>query len=1639
MNFTIYTLGDLSSMTAMLNAVAMIFNDPIFNESGAIGGSAVRLVFLGVLAVVLLAGMTTMWRNGQGSPTIMLTVFVLWTTLGYTKATVTVVDIYSGSATTVDNVPLLVAVPGGVFTEVGQALGEKMQAAFSSADATAPALSTAGFINPLTYILSLRRVMASGMQPHVYNSLRYYAADCVLASDQAPSDIFESYRTLHELLDDDTFHDGFTSVFTNAFPRGTLASCLEASGYLKDNMTAWASVPFSTPANNMLKAGMGNNILRGASEMGKVAVLSSGGGLGASATVTPTSTDSSNVGQVLLDGLGRTSMSLASDVSAISASLAFLPGFSDGLMCGTPTPGITMADVNTCSLMSSDQDELARLIESARGGGFGRVAISSMGVFQAIWVALAPLMMLTILAHGSRGPKIFGAYLLLGLWVVSWLPVAYVVNYYIDLSFRQAVAQLGGSGTTFNLSQVYSLYRVAADKISVASDLMGAVPVLTMAILTGSVYAMTKVAGTTMPRPEGFNAHTGHMTTAASHQGLGSMAARFQQTGMTAASGEGFVKAGVQQDSVDFSAGAQHRMEHAARVAQGSEQGYARARESAMSAETGTRRTDSKGWDLASSYTKTLGKSRESSEAVGREILENLGFNEEAKDSAKAQATGSLAVQAGIGVLGNKAAAGMVGLIVKGRDLSVAEKKDLSERLSNSKAWKDTWKEGYEARGTLNDTQRQSLDKTTGLSETDRDAIQRSYKESRAAQESLQNAESFATNLGVGGKTNASTLAAGLTGGEVETFGRIADLAQNYHKDPERKRMLNAEFGGDSEAAQRFASQYGVLQNRAVSYGGREFIASSRNRAALAEMAFVQSGDSSGRFGALLEQSQRNQVFLATDRMRMPDENRLTVPMTPDVGGPKSITVDNVGSAVGSHLDPDKRRIAPLSPKPGVDAANRAADRSAAAGGIPMSDPRTGRERLDALAQSNEKRLKGLKVSGAQLTPEQIKDVGGSLTTQYSGMFDGIGGGWDDFATKHPAVAATAVAAFEVAPIAKGVQLLRGAKMAAAGGDAAYTAAKNVTKDQGIIADLTQRLAATSAKSGGIRTPEVMKLERDIANTAKNMAGNLKVLGGEGAKKSSILGAETTKEVNRAFNTLATLGAAHDVHKYGPKIMGSDKETPQGSAGSLQPASQKNVESQARDATPRAGTQAAERSYNRLDPAPIERPADSAALSKLDGSAAAPVVPAAPISAGVVARRVEGSELPRTAGSPGVVSPRVATVAVHEGNGRTELPASIVPREPQVNAQVAASPTVRSSQHTDLRTPVAPGATQARLPVAVVAGAQAIESAEGVEMDARGLPRANEKQAVAAVEPQRNRVEPPTIEIPPAVAHRAGAPESAPEAPPREGVEAPSREVTSQTKQSVASVEAAPIEPLNSDSAPLAAQSIAHAESKLVESPRERVESPKVDVPPPVAQPIARVEAAPIALPNERVEPPKVDVPPPASQGGVGGAETVAVEPWRGRIDPSKGEVQPPVTQNAARAEVAQVVATRSAEQAEGLRPIVPPVTQAIPVSPVGPVQEIQRAELRTQDENFAGPVSGDTMARIEQVAMTVESAALRADNAASHAVAAADRAAAASSRTNRGGAAPAKSEANALTPVASNSTAGMLRVMKEREAKRKG
>ncbi|TRZ58052.1 MAG: conjugal transfer protein TraG [Rhodocyclaceae bacterium] len=809
MNFTIYTLGDLSTLTAMLNGVAMIFNDPIFNDGGTMGGSLVRLMFMGVLAGVVLAGMLNQWRNGQGSPVVLLTVFVMWMTLGFTRTTVTVQDLYSGAGSNVANVPMIVALPGGVFSDIGQVLGEKMQTGFSKVDAQAPTLTTTGFVNPLSYILALRRNMASGMQPFVYNSLRYFASDCVLGSDQMAADLYTGNDSLQSVLMDPRYRDGFTTMYTVTEPTGFLAGCGALADALIDNLNAWAALPLQRPAlNNMLMGGVGNNILQGAAEIGKGVRVSNGTSL--------SGIDETNVADVLMDTLGRTSAAGVTDAAKISASLAFLPGFADGLQCGTPVPGMSLTDVNTCALMSSDQDELARITEAARGSGFSRALISSMAVFQSIWIGLSPVVMLAIMGYASRGPAIFGSYLLLGVWIASWLPVAYMINYYIDLSFRQGVAQLAGPGGTFKLAQVYSIYRVAADKISVASDLMGSVPVLTFAILSGSMYALTKAAGTAA-RAEGINPQAAHMPAAAHMQGLVATTSPYSVQGYDMNA----VRTGHSQPQFTKAMAAGQVLSSAQESVRSAEDSYNVAKQNVLGDLFRSGRVDGKSAKFGTSVDDAYRSSTESGQQFMKDVAGSGIFHEgeQEKFDTAAKATfgnntkGAFFYSAGVDTAINNM-----------QGIDAGRKQELSRMMKNSSAFKSVDSSQRSAAGGISEEDMSKVEKGHVLEKGLTKSVAHAHKEVIAARDSKSYAEQISQNADTKQTFDPVQLEKSMRGNRA--MGALLDPLTGAVRGHDRNGVADYFFGTTTDGqphsdkelrqADRFLNKYDAVKGRVM-------------------------------------------------------------------------------------------------------------------------------------------------------------------------------------------------------------------------------------------------------------------------------------------------------------------------------------------------------------------------------------------------------------------------------------------------------------------------------------------------------------------------------------------------------------------------------------------------------------------------------------------------------------------------------------------------------------------------------------------------------------------------------------------------------------------------------------------------------
>ncbi|HAS9828128.1 TPA: conjugal transfer protein TraG, partial [Salmonella enterica] len=98
-----------------------------------------------------------------------------------------------------------------------------------------------------------------------------------------------------------------------------------------------------------------------------------------------------------------------------------------------------------------------------------------------------------VMVLGSKGLLLVGKYLQMLIWVQLWLPIMSVINLFIYIMGQQALAKY----TTGNLSSFEGVAYAGAEIerwIGIGGMMAAATPVLSLMLVTGSVYAFNSLA-----------------------------------------------------------------------------------------------------------------------------------------------------------------------------------------------------------------------------------------------------------------------------------------------------------------------------------------------------------------------------------------------------------------------------------------------------------------------------------------------------------------------------------------------------------------------------------------------------------------------------------------------------------------------------------------------------------------------------------------------------------------------------------------------------------------------------------------------------------------------------------------------------------------------------------------------------------------------------------------------------------------------------------------------------------------------------------------------------------------------------------------------------------------------------------------
>ncbi len=117
-----------------------------------------------------------------------------------------------------------------------------------------------------------------------------------------------------------------------------------------------------------------------------------------------------------------------------------------------------------------------------------------MNIMIFLSYVLFPMMVMAIMLLGPKGVQAAGAYAMFTISTQMWLPVAAVINYFIQLQVINEISAFGSQDLLLNAYNAPLFYEKVSTKLALASDMISAIPLLCMSIFTGSMFATTRIA-----------------------------------------------------------------------------------------------------------------------------------------------------------------------------------------------------------------------------------------------------------------------------------------------------------------------------------------------------------------------------------------------------------------------------------------------------------------------------------------------------------------------------------------------------------------------------------------------------------------------------------------------------------------------------------------------------------------------------------------------------------------------------------------------------------------------------------------------------------------------------------------------------------------------------------------------------------------------------------------------------------------------------------------------------------------------------------------------------------------------------------------------------------------------------------------
>ena len=465
---TIYTLGDPELLREALYALASIFNLVEWSDPGSamnLGGNMLAVALIGLIAVAL-AGVTTQ----QVRVDYLFLSLILFGIMFGTETDVNVEDIQTGEAAVVADIPIGIAYVAAAASGAARSLTETTSTALQTPGRETSIFTQGGFMDPLRILLSLRNMSLADLAENTNKSLLEYYKICVgrtmvLNPGKFQLDQFRSVEDPLEYLFNPAYTDNFSVTYYNdANPGGVTQSCYATAPLLATDIA---------------------NIATGA-EDGVEAYLTR--------TLGPENYNTSYDLNSINDAVGKIFRS-GLDGQEFMERLMLRNFYNEGEAWRLAEYGSNQAHYVASVTQAL---EMQRANNSTEGTIFLQTMLPLMTFFQFLFFSIAPFIALVMIASPFSAPKVVGYYLLFGVWSYMWMPVAAIINHYMEIALQNAMEYSGTGALNTGHTALLGFddfYNMAATKISIGSTALASTPVIVGAILTGAVFGVANLAG----------------------------------------------------------------------------------------------------------------------------------------------------------------------------------------------------------------------------------------------------------------------------------------------------------------------------------------------------------------------------------------------------------------------------------------------------------------------------------------------------------------------------------------------------------------------------------------------------------------------------------------------------------------------------------------------------------------------------------------------------------------------------------------------------------------------------------------------------------------------------------------------------------------------------------------------------------------------------------------------------------------------------------------------------------------------------------------------------------------------------------------------------------------------------------------